>query len=275
MPATALDSALGSLKDWPVGHACAGVIHPGGTRAVGEADRPFALASVTKLLTAYAALIAVEEGAWELDQPLGPQGSTVRHLLAHASGVAFDSREQAKPVGRRRVYSSAGYEWLAEALEGLTETPFPEYLREAVCEPLGMASTHLRGSAGHGAVSTLGDLLLFARELLSPSLLSRQTLAEAFTPQFPELPGVVPGYGMHKPCPWGLGFEIRGGKEPHWLGASMPADVVGHFGMAGTFLWCAPRQGAAMVALTDREFGPWAVPLWAETNERVWRALAD
>ncbi|MBC3185145.1 beta-lactamase family protein [Corynebacterium sp. zg-331] len=272
MTACALLDALRDIQQWPADHVAAAILAGGEEYAVGDARRPFALASVTKMLSAYAALVAVEEGAVELDDPMGPRGSTLRHLLAHASGVAFDTPESLKPVGQRRIYSSAGYEILADALGRRTDIAFPDYLREAVCAPLGMRDTVLNGSAGHGAVSTLSDLMLFARELMEPRLLHPRTVREAFSAQFPGLRGVVPGYGMHKPCPWGLGFEIHGEKRPHWMGESMPREAVGHFGMTGTYLWVAPEQRCAMVVLTDRDFGPWAQPRWAETNDRVWAA---
>lgn len=274
MTAPALDDVLGEIHSWPADHVAGFVLAEGMVHTVGDMSRRFPLASVTKLLTAYAALLAVEEGAVGLDDPMGPPGSTLRHLLAHASGVAFDSREQIRPAGERRIYSSAGYELLADALEALTEIPFPEYLREGVCAPLGMDATALEGSAGHGGVSTAADLLIFARELFDPALLHPQTLREAFSPQFPDLRGIVPGYGMHKPCPWGLGFEVHGRKWPHWVGESMPENVVGHFGMTGTYLWVAPEQKCAMGVLTDRDFGSWAVRRWAQFNDRVWAALA-
>jgi CubicO group peptidase (beta-lactamase class C family) len=47
--------------------------------------------SVSKLLAGLAALVAVEEGAVDLDEPAGPDGSTVRHLFAHTSGPVFDA----------------------------------------------------------------------------------------------------------------------------------------------------------------------------------------
>ena len=50
----------------------------------------FPWASVTKLATAVAMLVAAEEGIVDLDEPAGPPGSTFRHLLAHASGLPFD-----------------------------------------------------------------------------------------------------------------------------------------------------------------------------------------
>ena len=154
---------------------------------------------------------------------------------------------------------------------------FADYAREGVFEPLGMHNTEIYGSAGHGGRSTVADLTAFVKELLSPQLLAPETLAEAYTNQFGDLRGIVPGYGMQKPCPWGLGFEIRGKKTPHWTGDTMPPETVGHFGMSGTYVWVVPGGGAsisaAMVVLTDREFGDWAKPLWQETNTRIYRSL--
>ncbi|MBZ8178449.1 serine hydrolase [Corynebacterium sp. 3HC-13] len=267
--------ALDRVKDFPAAHVSAALVHADQHWQIGDINRSFELASVTKLLTSYGVLLAVEEGALELDQPMGPPGSTVRHLLAHASGVGFDSRRLSKPVGTRRIYSSAGYEILAEELALLTGIEFPDYLREGIFDPLEMNDTQLYGSAGHEARSTVADLGLFIRELLSPTLLHPDTVLEACTPQFPELVGVVPGYGMHKPCPWGLGPEIKGEKHPHWMGESMPAQCVGHFGMAGTYVWVHPETQRGMVMLSDEPFGDWAKPLWSEINDAIWAELSS
>lgn len=269
-----LMSALDKVKDWPVENVAAVLLNGGETTTTGDTSRVFELASVTKLLAAYGFLLAVEEGVFELDSPLGPEGSTVRHLLAHASGVGMSSREPEKGVGERRIYSSAGFEILADEVADEAGMSFAEYLDLAVFQPLGMADTELYGSAGHEARSTAADLATFAREVLDPQLLHPDTLADALSVQFPDLRGVVPGYGMQRPCPWGLGFEIRGEKSPHWTGASMPEDIVGHFGQAGTYLWVHRPTHRAMVALTDRNFGSWAKPLWAETNDEIWREVA-
>lgn len=90
-----MENSLESLRiieNWPVTTAAAAVVRADGSTAGshGPVDHPFRLASVTKPLAAYAALVAYEEGAIELDEPAGPEGSTVRHLLAHTSGLAFD-----------------------------------------------------------------------------------------------------------------------------------------------------------------------------------------
>lgn len=259
------------LKSWPVEHYGAAVVSGGSVVFEGDVDRVFDLASVTKLVVAYAALIAVEEGVFELGSALGP--GTVQDLLAHTSGVGFASKIPERPVGERRIYSSAGFEILAEGIEREADMPFEQYLAEAVLDPLGMERTSLVGSAGHGMRSNVRDMAVFAAEVVSPTLLDAATVEKALTPVAPGVVGVVPGYGMQKPCPWGLGFEIKGAKEPHWTGASMPEDVAGHFGQAGTFLWVHRPTGRAMVALTDRAFGAWAKPLWAQTNDRVWASL--
>lgn len=272
-------SAFSQIADWPVDNVAAVLLHREDATSgevtvvdsLGDAARRFSVASVTKPVVAYAVMLAVEEGAVELDQPAGPAGSTLRHLLAHASGVAFDSRELQKPVGQRRIYSSAGYDWAAETVADAVEMSFADYLSEGVLQPLGMTGSALEGSAGHGLVSTAEDLAAFLREVLSPTLLHPDTVREMRTAQFPQLRGIVPGYGMHNPCDWGLGFELRGDKAPHWTGENMPASTAGHFGMSGTYLWVA--EDWAMVALTDRDFGAWAKPLWARANDAIWSEL--
>ncbi|MDU0479244.1 serine hydrolase domain-containing protein [Staphylococcus chromogenes] len=271
---TSAPSILARIADWPVDNAAGGLLTSTGSQTYGDTQKVYELASVTKLLAAFGFLVAIEEGVFELDTQVGPPGATVRHLLAHASGVGFASPEPERPVGERRLYSSAGFDILAGAVAREADMSFSEYLAEAVFQPLGMAQTELAGSAGHGARSSVADLLAFTGELLSPTLIAPETLEEACSVQFPDLAGIVPGYGRYKPCPWGLGFEIKGEKNPHWTGESMPGHVVGHFGQAGTFLWVDRHAGVGAVVLTDRAFGEWAKPIWAPFNQQLWEAAA-
>lgn len=270
-----MDSALRMIDNWPVSAAAVAVVTADGSVAgmYGETGRRFPLASVTKPLAAYAVLVAVEEGAIELDEPAGPEGATVRHLLAHTSGLAFDENRIMAAPGERRIYSNAGFEALGEHLAKATDIPFAEYLRDAVLGPLGMTDTALTGSPAKDAVSTADDLGRFAAELQAPRLLAAQTVREATSVAFPGLKGVLPGYGNQSPNDWGLGFEIRDGKSPHWTGDRSSARTFGHFGQAGTFLWVDPDAGAACVALTDRDFGPWAIEVWPVFTDAVVAAL--
>lgn len=265
------------IEQWPVDNAAAAVVGADGTvlGAHGDTTRVFPLASVTKLLTAYTTLIAIEEGALELDTPAGPEGSTIRHLLAHTSGLAFDQHKVLSAPGRRRIYSSTGFDQLADALTRHSGIEFAEYQDEALLSPLAMKDTRLNGSPGSAASSTVDDLIAFAAELQAPTLVSPSTVSLATNVAFPGLSGVLPGFGQQKPNDWGLGFEIRDHKSPHWTGSLSSPRTFGHFGQSGTFLWVDPDAGVACVALTDRDFGPWAAQAWPTFTDAVLTELGD
>lgn len=268
--------SLGRVQQWPVDTVAVAVVDASGAvvGSHGPQDRPFRLASVTKLLSAYAVLLAVEEGALDWDQPAGPPGATVRHLLAHTSGLAFDTQRVSAAPGTKRIYSNVGFEMLADAMATSSGIRFADYLTEGVLQPLGMAASRLAGSAAVGAVSSCADLARFAAELQAPTLLSPQTLTEATRVAYPSLDGVVPGYGMQRPNDWGLGFELRDHKSPHWTGGRNSPETFGHFGQSGTFLWVDPVAGAACIALADRDFDQWAKDAWPEFSDGVLAELA-
>lgn len=259
-------STLEQIDAWPSPHAAAGVRHPDGSITThGPTSQRFALASITKLFTAVAALVAVEEGTLDLHQP-DAEGVAVADLLAHSSGLDLAGNRVAAP-GRRRLYSNGAYEAVADRLAASAEMPFVTYLNEAVFGPLGMQATTLEGSPAHGGVSTVTDLLAFANGL--DRLLAPETLSLMTTPHLPELTGVLPGYGRQEPNPWGLGPEIRSHKEPHWTGTSNSPFTWGHFGQAGTFLWVDPLANTTLVVLTDLPFGDWAKPVWPALSDAV------
>jgi len=267
--------ALDGIRHWPVDHVAAALVTAeGAVESAGAVHHRFALASITKLLTATAVLVAVEEEVLGLDDPEGPVGATVRHLLAHASGIAPDGDAVIAPPGTRRAYSNRGYELLGELVTARSGIPFADYLTEAVLAPLHMTSTTLDGSPAAGARGTIDDLVRFARDWSAPQpiVLAAETRDRAIEPAFPDIGGVLPGFGRHDPNPWGLGPEIRGAKRPHWTGATCSPRTYGHFGRAGTLLWIDPDASVGLVVLTDREFGPWAAEAWPALGDAV---LAD
>ena len=270
-----MSTALDVMADWPVPTAAAAVVGPSGILASrGDLTRAYRLASVTKPLVARAAQVAVEEGVVDLETPAGPPDATVRHLLAHASGLDMNSAKVLAPPGTRRLYSNYGFAVLAETIATHSGIGFGRYLTEAVFEPLGMNGSRLDDGAavaGFGGVSTVADLAGFAGDLLRPRTVSEPMHAEATTVQFPGLSGVLPGFGVQRPNDWGLGFEIRNGKSPHWTGATNSAATYGHFGQSGTFIWVDPVADLALVVLTDRDFGDWAKPLWPALSGEVLR----
>ena len=149
----------------------------GTSRRAGTRPGAVRLASVSKPVTALAVLVAAEEGVLDLDEAAGPPGATVRHLLAHTSGLPFDGGTPIAPPGRRRIYSNEGFRVLGEHLAGRAEMPFAEYVRAAVVEPLGI-SLDPEGHPGAGMHASLDDVLALGRELLAPRLVAAETHAE-------------------------------------------------------------------------------------------------
>ncbi len=263
----ALHSALLSVNDWPVTTSAVAVVDANGLVAShGDLDQLFALASVTKVVTALSMLVAVEEGTVAWNDLVRP-GITLAHLLSHSGGVSRDEPTSVSAPETRRLYSNAGFELAAAHLASRSHIAFGEYVAEAVLDPLEMSLTSLHGRAATDAESTVGDLGRLAHQLLAPTLVSVATLAEATRPWLPQLAGVLPGFGHQDPNPWGLGFEIRGHKAPHWTGSLNSPATFGHFGQAGGFLWVDPQRMVALCSLSDRDFGPWAT--------HAWPALAD
>ena len=266
---------LTAIDDWPVTTAAAAVIGAGGVLAArGQSTERFPMASLTKPLAVLAALVAVEEDAVTLDDPVVPDvvpDATLRHLMSHASGLSPDRRHRAAVPGTRRIYSNVGIEVMGERVEHASGIPFADYVHQAVFEPLAMTGSSLAGSPARDGISTVDDFSsLLASLVAGPSgWLHATTLDAATTVQFPGLRGVVPGYGMQNPNDWGLGFEIRSAKSPHWTGSTNSPATYGHFGQAGTMFWVDPTAGLGLVALTDRDFGPWAAQAWPQLSDAV------
>ena len=273
--------ALQLVAEWDVPNAAAAVVAADGrvVGAIGDLDRVFRLASLTKIVSGWTAMIAVEEGTIGLDDPVGQPNCTLRHVLAHAGGYPTNGTEPISAPGRRRIYSNAGIELAAAAIEQRSGMAFAPYLTDAVVTPLGMTNTRLAGSPASGLHGTASDLVRLLAELQRPRLLSPGGAAEVVTIQFAELTGIVPGVGRFDPCPWGLGVEIRGEKSPHWTGTTNSPATFGHFGAAGSMLWVDPGAGCALVALTDRAFDDWpeALQQWSTLSDAViaeWVGLA-
>lgn len=272
---TNLDAALRTIDGWGADHAATAVVGPDGVVASrGDPAHPFRWASVTKLVTALAVLEAVDDGRIDLDEAAGPPGATVRHLLAHASGLPFEGEAALARPGSRRIYSNPGFDRLGALLAERDSVAFDQALDDRILGPLGMAGTHLVTRPSDGLHGPLSDLAALAGELLRPALVARSTLDEATATAFPGLTGVLPGVGRFEPLDWGLGFELRDGKDPHWTGTRNSPATFGHFGGSGAFLWVDPALDRALVLLTDRDYGPWALEAWPPFSDAVIAALA-
>lgn len=241
----------------------------------GDDTRVWDLASVSKPLAALGALIAVDRGLVDLDEPAGPEGATVRHLLAHTAGYAFDGDEVVGGVGTRRIYSNTGFEVLAAHLEDATGYDYDDWMEQTVVQGLDLVDLEVSGSPAAGYRGSIRDLLAVGRELLAPTLIPEELWREATAVQFPGLAGILPGYGRQKPNDWGLGFEIRGQKDPHWTGANSSPQTFGHFGQSGSFLWVDPAAGLTAAFLGEQPFGPDHVKIWPGLTDALLERFAD
>ncbi len=270
-------STLVGIDAWPVPHAAAVLVGSEGPIASrGDVATPRPLASVTKPLTAATVLLAAADGLLDLDEPAGPTaaaGATVRHLLAHAAGLGFDAGARTMAPGQRRTYGNWAYEVLGDLVAAREGRPFATVMRERLTGPLGMDATTLEGSPGWGGRASASDLGRFVRELLAPRVLDAATRTALVSPAFPDLDGVLPGYGPQRPNLWTLGLELRGTKDPHW-GGPLPPDTVGHFGRSGSHLWAAPALGLGLAALSGRDFDAWALAAWPALAAAVVDAAA-
>jgi CubicO group peptidase (beta-lactamase class C family) len=271
--AAALASALAQLDSWGVPHAAAVVITRSGPVAVaGDVEHVLPIASLSKPITAAVALLEVSAGTLQLDEPIGPtgpQGATVRHLLAHAGGLGAEVGERTMDPGRRRIYSNWGFELIGETIAARRGLPFADVLRERLTAPLGMAATSLDGSPAHAMRSSVADLARFVGELLQPTVLDAASHALLTTLAFAELDGVLPGYGRQRPNGFSLGLEVRGTKDPHWAGSRLSPATLGHFGRSGSLIWADPTRGLGLATLSGREFGDWARAAWPMLNDAL------
>ncbi|ATG50996.1 penicillin-binding protein [Brachybacterium vulturis] len=248
--------------------AAAIVLGPEGERARrGDVELIRPWRSVTKALTGFGAALALQDGRVDLEDAAGPPGATLRHLLSHASGYFYESANTLQAPGLRRHYSNFGIDEAARHVAQGLGRDFGDWIRERLAEPLGMAGLEWSGSPSVGAHGALTDLSLFAAELLRPTLLTERWYAELTRVQFPELVGIMPGFGKQTPNPFGLGLEVRGAKSPHWTGAGNSPATVGHFGMRGTAFWVDPDADLALVIGTSHDF--------CDAHREVMPRLAD
>jgi CubicO group peptidase (beta-lactamase class C family) len=182
-------------------------------------------------------------------------------------------------------YSNVGYGLLAAVVEQHTGSPFAAALQSLVLEPLGVegylghepprpvaALTGLRGPhvgtpiepfnsafwrglafPWAGLVTTAAGALALAQAFAGfpAGFLSPATLHEATSNQTGELAGGFVAPLRWSPCPWGLGADLRGTKEPHWAGPASP-ESFGHSGASGTLAWCDPARGLAWAIIGTR-----------------------
>lgn len=270
------------------------------TRDSADLHRSFPWMSVTKFLVAVAfwrqTIIAPRLSLNTLVGSPAPPEVRLVDLLSHCSGLPFDAPETgsdqprlgvqfgiARPDAQaiepftKRIYSNYNFELAALRAEKVVGKPWMDWVRETVLEPLGMNGTVLSHSPAWGAVGSVSDLARLAGELLNPEAgvlgFTERNLDAFCAPHHPGLRGLLPGYGPQKDNLWATGVELHGAKSPHYLPASFPPEVIGHFGQSGSFIWVDRRAGVAGAFLGAQKFGSVHKARWPELNAQI-RELA-
>lgn len=223
-------------------------------------------ASVTKVAAALAVARCVAGGAVRLDDPAGPPGATLAHLLSHSSGLGLEADDRTTTVGSRRVYSNVGIDRACVAA-GATGPAGPWVERTALA-PLGLAASAVPGRPSSGGCGPVTDMVALGVAWLTDVVVDATTRRQFLAPFLPDLDGVVPGFGRFTPCWWGLGVELHGTKR-HWMGSVASASAFGHFGASGTLLLVDPTRSLVVAAAAGEPFGPWAVDLWPHWTDEV------
>lgn len=139
----------------------------------------FAIASMSKSVTASAIMLLAQQGALSIDDRVGKylavpdswKDMTIRQLLSHTAGVKdhFQDFPKYPPVsldrrlsysheeylkahvdaplnfapGTEWAYSGGGYVILGAIIEKITGHPYGDFLRDRIFRPLGMEHTHI------------------------------------------------------------------------------------------------------------------------------------
>ncbi len=307
VPGASVAMVVGGEIVWEGGFGFAEV----GTDVAVTTETVFEAASVAKPVTAWAVLRTAERGLIDLDAPIETYISgwslppsefdhaqvTARRLLAHAAGTNFGGDPGVEPGedvpslrqaadgaslegGPIRVvyppdeayrYSSKGYVLLELAIEEATATPFPEYVRNEILEPLGMMSSGFewtpelrdRAVTGHDWYGT--PLPHFAHATSAPGGLRTTAgdlarfLAAAMNGPDGELPGrgvISPGSVAQTFSPYpftddesliGLGYNLD--TSTGVLVARKSGD---HRGFK-PIVFIIPELGAGLVILTNSD----------------------
>lgn len=94
--------------------------------------------------------------------------------------------------------------------------------------------------------------------------------AGGFTPEWRRLGFDGGGPLWWHECPWGLGFEIRGSKWPHWTPKSASPSGFGLLGSSGCLVWAEPERGITWVVLGSRTTdGGWMLRYGPRLGEAI------
>lgn len=217
--------------------------------------------------------------------------------------------------GSKVEYSNVGYGILGLIIEAVSGQSFADYMRERLFAPLGMQHAylappaelyprivHVGGTLDPGSpterfnsayarrqthpagniIATALDVARFFQLFLDRGMAGgRQVIAPAtarlmIANQTAGLCGGIEGFMTWNDCAWGLGFDLRGVKQPHFSGEFSSATTFGHSGVAGTFAWADPARDLVCVMLANRTlYNLWNESRWSRFSTALIAAVVD
>jgi beta-lactamase class C len=217
------------------------------------------------------------------------------------------------PVGSKVEYSNIGYGLLGLIIEKVSGTSFADFMRTRLFGPIGMTDAHLapdpalydrivqvRGTPEPGSpferfnsaharrqthpagniIGTPVDVAAFLQLFLNGGraggvqVAAPATLRLMTTNQTQGLRGGIEGFMTWEDCAWGLGFDLRGTKLPHYAGELAAPQTFGHTGVAGTFAWADPTRELICVMLANQMlYNRWNTPHWSRFSTAVVASL--
>ncbi len=211
----------------------------------------FEAASLTKTVTAAAALKLVERGELDLDKALAEylpyprlagderyKKITVRHVLTHTTGLPNWGNRLIREPGELYGYSGEGFLYLGRTIEKITGMSLDEFTKKEIFQPLGMSRTSYvwndiyaenisAGHDRHGFVSQRGrsneanggaSLLTTARDyatflcsIMNDQLLVPETIDMMLTPHVRVTKRGEPENALDEHVSWGFGWGIQSG----------------------------------------------------------------
>lgn len=259
-----------------------GVVDPDGELSVfGTVKGRYGFASVTKLLTTQVIADAVASGFvsfddWVNDEYFNKGQVSLSDLLSHSSGIRPDHLECVAPR-EKRIYTNEAFELAGNFVMKRLGADFENYaIGDLFEEGLGLhlnSTIKMNGSCAHSANGSFEDLLAFAQEIRQPTFLEPQIHSQLVKPYLPELSGVLPGWGNYDRNEFGIGYEIKGDKSPHWTGSKSSPQTYGHFGQSGVFVFHDPVNMITASCVTNHDFGPWSKEAFPKMCDDIYEKI--
>jgi len=213
----------------------------------------FEAASITKTITAAAALKLVERGELDLDKSLAEylpypklagderyKKITARHVLTHTTGLPNWGNRLTREPGELYGYSGEGFLYLGRTIAKITGMSLEEFAKKEIFEPLGMSRTSYvwndlyaenisAGHDRHGFASQRGrstepnggasllttalDYATFLCSIMNNQVLEQKTINMMLTPHVRVTKRRDPEHELDEHVSWGFGWGIQPGKK--------------------------------------------------------------